>query len=354
MNEQLAGLSPAQRDVFRLTGVVAFAAGAMALFIRKSSQDQWAAFPKLLVLAIPCVLLYGLGTGDLRIGREDDTPADARRVPAWRAAALVLGLILVPLTLAQLVDTFGGDPNKSGHTFWTFAVTAAAGWYAAFARGLRWGALFAGLALIISWIALCDALFDPSPTGFRWLFIIVGVALAAAAVTVDRDGEREGPELVTAAGVAALIAGVIGLVVVFGQVVAGAVATAFGGDPDLSGAEQHQEWDVFLLVVALLLIWYGLRAAWRGPVYIGALTLFAFILSVGTEITSLFDDGPSGDLVGWPLLLLVLGGGALLVGLYGGGGTGTPAQPATGAGGDAPTQPLPPQPPPGSPPPGQP
>ena len=95
---------------------MAFAAGAMTLFIRKSSQDQWAAFPKLLVLAIPCVLLYGLGTGDIRIGRDDDTPADASRVPAWRAAALVLGLILVPLTLAQLVDTIGGDPNKSGHT----------------------------------------------------------------------------------------------------------------------------------------------------------------------------------------------------------------------------------------------
>ena len=171
MNEQLAGLRPEHRDVFRLTGVVFFAAGAMALFIRKSSQDQWAAFPKLLVLAIPCVLLYGLGTGDLRIGREDDTPADARAVAAWRAAALVLGLILLPLTLAQLVDTLGGDPNKSGHTFWTFAVTAAAGWYAAFARGLRWGALFAGLAVIISWIALCDALFDPSPTALRWLFI---------------------------------------------------------------------------------------------------------------------------------------------------------------------------------------
>src|SRR5215210_9007292 len=120
MNEQLAGLSPAHRDVFRLTGVVMFAAGAMALFIRKSSQDQWAAFPKLLILAIPCVLLFGLGTGDIRIGREEDTPADDRVVPAWRAAALVLGLILIPLTLAQLVDTLGGDPNKSGHTAWTF------------------------------------------------------------------------------------------------------------------------------------------------------------------------------------------------------------------------------------------
>jgi hypothetical protein len=320
MNEQLAGLRPEHRDALRLTGAVFFASGALALFLRKSSQDQWAAFPKLLVLAIPCLLLYGLGTGDIRLGRADDQAADERAVPPWRAAALVLGLILVPLMLSQLVDTLGGDPNKSGHTAWVFAATAGASAYAALARGLRWGALFAGLALIISWIAFCDAVFDPSATALRWLFLVVGVALAVAAFRLDRDGEREGPELVTAAGVAGLAAGITGLIAIFGQIVAGAVATAFGSEPDLSGIQQRQEWDVFLLVLALALIWYGLRAAWRGPVYIGAITLFAFILSVGSEITALFDDGPTGDLVGWPLLLLVLGAAGLLAGLYGGGG----------------------------------
>jgi hypothetical protein len=344
MNEQLAGLRPEHRDLLRLTGAVFFASGALALFLRKSSQDQWAAFPKLLVLAIPCVLLYGLGTGDIRIGRPDDEPAVARVSP-WRAASLVLGLILLPLTLAQLVDTFGGNPDASGHTFWTFAVTAGAGWYAAFARGLRWGALFGGLAVIISWIALCDALFDPSATAFRWLFLIVGVALAAAAWRLDREGDFAGTELVTAAGIAGLTAGIIGLFALFGEAVSGAVATAFGGEPDVSGAQQRQEWDVFLLVLAMLLIWYGLRAAWRGPVYIGAITLFAFIFSVGTEITSLFDDGPSGDLVGWPLLLLLLGAGALLAGLFGGGGT---ARPETVAG--AANPPAAPGPPPSGPP----
>ena len=125
----------------------------------------------------------------------------------------------------------------------------------------------------------------------------------------------------TAAGVAGLATGIIGLFALFGEAVSGAVATAFGSEPDVSGAQQRQEWDVFLLVLAMALIWYGLRARWRGPVYIGAITLFAFIFSVGTEITSLFDDGPSGDLVGWPLLLLLVGGGALLAGLYGGGGS---------------------------------
>ena len=162
----------------------------------------------------------------------------------------------------------------------------------------------------------------PVATALRWLFLIAGAALAAAAFALDREGSRVAPELVTAAGVAGLAAGITGLLSLATQLLAGAVASAFGAESDLSGSRQHQEWDVFLLLLALALIWYGVRAAWRGPVYIGALTLFAFIVSVGSEITALFSgDAPSGDLFGWPLLLLVLGGAALLAGLYGGGAT---------------------------------
>jgi hypothetical protein len=321
MNETLAGLRPEQRDALRLLGVTFFASGAFALFIRKSSQDQWAAFPKLLVLAIPCVLLYGLGTGLVRIGRPD-APGEERIVPPWRAAALVFALVLIPFMLFQLIDMLGGDAGKSGHNAWVFAVAAVAGAYAAFVHGLRWGALFGGLALIISWMAFWDAIVDPSATAVRWLFLIIGVVLAIAALSLDREDGREGTELMTAAGVAGLLAGITGLLVLATQFIASEVASAFGAEPDLSGAQQHQEWDIFLLVLALGLIWYGLRAVWRGPVYIGALALLAFIVSVGTELTSLFSgESPSGDLMGWPLLLLLVGGGALLAGLYGGGAT---------------------------------
>ena len=221
--------------------------------------------------------------GDSGSAARTTTPADARAVPAWRAAALVLGLILIPLTLAQLVDTLGGNPDKSGHTFWTFAVTAAAGWYAAFARGLRWGALFGGLAVIVSWIALCDALVRP--VGDRApLALHRSSASPSAAAAVQarprgrargrraRDRRRRGrthrghhrPRHRSS-----------------GRSSRAPSPRPSASEPDLSGAQQRQEWDVFLLVLALLLIWYGLRAAWRGPVYIGAITLFAFILSVG-------------------------------------------------------------------------
>jgi hypothetical protein len=341
MNQQLAGLTPAQRDALRVTGATIFATGALALFLRKNLQDSWAAFPRLLVLAIPCVLLYGLGTGMIRLGRPDDDAA----VTAWRAAALVFGLILIPFTLFQLVDTLGGDPDKSGHNAWVFAVTAAAGAYAAFVHRLRWGALFGGLAAIVSWIAFWDAVADPSATTVRWLFLIAGVALAAAAFRFDRAGAREGTELVTAAGVAGVAAGITGLISLPTQLLGAALAETFGAETDLSGTQQQQEWDVFLLVLALALIWYGMRAVWRGPVYVGAIALLAFILSVGIEVSRIFDgDAPSGDLIGWPLLLLVLGGAALAAGLYGGGGTTPVTQPD--AGGTAPSPSAPPGPPP--------
>ncbi len=133
----------------------------------------------------------------------------------------------------------------------------------------------------------------------------------------------------TAAGVAALIAGITGLLILPSQFLGSAVSEAFGGEADLSGTQQHQEWDAFLLVLALALIWYGLRAVWRGPVYVGAITLFAFIISVGVEITALFNgDSPNGDLMGWPLLLLLVGGAALLAGLFGGGGPTREPEPA--------------------------
>jgi hypothetical protein len=334
MNETLAGLRPGQRDALRIAGATAFAAGAFTLFLRKSATGDWAAFPKLLAIAIPCVLLYGLGIGALRLGREHDAPlGEARRTAAWRATATVLGLVMLPIALGQLVDTLGGDPNKSGHVAWLSLAVAGAAFFAAFGRGVRWAALFGGLAVIAGWMAFWDAIVDPSGTAVRWLFVLVAAALAAAAVSLRNDAE--GPELATAAGVAAVAAGVTGLL---------SIPANFTGvlDAGLSAGEtqQHQEWDAFLLAVALVLIWYGARAAWRGPAYVGAIGLLAFIVSAGYEVSSLFSDGgPSGDAIGWPLLLLVVGAAALLAGLYAGGAE--PAPPAP----DSPATPSRPDPP---------
>ena len=338
MNDQLSGLSPAQRDALRIAGSVVIAAGIFVLLIRKG--NDWADFPLLLVVGIPCALFYGLGIGALRFGPADETRGEG--LAAWRAVALVLGIVFVAATVSQLIETIGGDTNKSGWVFVIFLITAAAAWYAASAHGLPYGALLAGLAAIISWIALWDALVEPSATTVRWLFVVIGALLAAAAFAMHSSGRREGPELVTAAGVAGLAAGVTALFAVFGALLGSAVASAFGQEPDLSGGiQQRQEWDVFLLLLALVLIWYGARAAWRGPVYVGAAALLAFVISAGSDIASLVQgEEASTDVVGWPLLLLVLGGAALAAGLIGGRATPSrPDPPAAQASGPPPASP---------------
>ena len=344
MNEHLSGLTPSQRDTLRLAGAVVFAAGIFVLLIRKG--EEWADFPVLLVLGIPCAVLYGLGIGALRLGPADDVRDDADRagLSAWRATALVLGIIFVALTLSQLVDTIGGDSDKSGWVFLIFLGTAAAAAYAAVAHGLRYGALLAGLSLIVSWIALWDALVEPSATAIRWLFLIIGAALAFAALRLHAQDRREAPELVTAAGVAGLAAGVTALFALSGALLGGALSSAFGTEPELSGgAQQGDEWNVFLLVLAIALIWYGARAPWRGPAYVGAVALAVFIFAAATDIAAVFEGEEPGDgVIGWPALLLVLGGAALAAGLLGGGGR--PAAP------DDATQPMAPPPPPAAPP----
>ena len=369
MNEYLSGLKPSQRDILRIAGAVVFAAGVLVLLVRKG--EDWSAFPLLLVVGIPCAVLYGLGIGALRIGTDHDAAhhaaahhdavhdVDRRALPAWRATALVLGILFVLLTATQLIETIGGDTDKSGWVFLIFLVTAAAAAYAAAEHGLRYGALLAGLALIVAWMALCDALFDPSTTAIRWLFLIIGAALAFAALRLHGQDRREAPELVTAAGVAGLAAGLTALVALAGVLIGGAISSAFGADPDLSGgSKQGDEWNVFLLVLGVALIWYGARAPWRGPAYVGAIALLVFIISVGEDIGSRVEgDEPGTGVIGWPLLLLVLGGAALAAGLLGGNGrdaagsgppaTEPPTQPMA-AGPDAPTQTMPP---PGPPPP---
>jgi hypothetical protein len=71
-----------------------------------------------------------------------------------------------------------------------------------------------------------------------------------------------------------------------------------------------QGWNVFLLVVSLVLIAYSSRSATRGPGYVGAVGLFGFIGLTGLDLVNRINGGDSGGVVGWPLILLI--GGAIL------------------------------------------
>jgi hypothetical protein len=71
---------------------------------------------------------------------------------------------------------------------------------------------------------------------------------------------------------------------------------------------QHFGWDLYLLVVSLVLVWIGSRVRARGLGYVGGVGLLAFLISVGAQITRLeFGHTPTTSIVGWPLALLIVG-----------------------------------------------
>lgn len=303
-------------------------AATLSLFIRKSSHDDWGDFGRLLVLLIPFVLFYGLGLGlgDRELARAAAPPLDrgllvrSRRVaPAWQTVHVVLAVILAPFVLTQFLELIGGNSNDSLNVAWIFLVIAALALYAAFATGVSYASLLASIALIVSWVSVCDKVFDPSASAFRWILLVAAGGLLLVAFELERFDVRQAPEFVTGGGLAALAAAVLGLFEVAIQYVGNSFFRVIGSPSvPLNGPRQHLEWDLLLLGLALFMVWYGTRRRARGPVYVGALALTAFIVSVGLELTRLLVDRspPEGSFFGWPLLLLLVGAAGLLAGFW--------------------------------------
>jgi len=325
VRDWVENLRPEQRDFLRALGGLALMAATVTLFIRKAQHDDWGDFGRLLVLLIPCVVLYalGLGFGDRELAGDATPRLDrgllvrAQRVaPAWQTVHVVLAVFLVPFALFQFLELIGGNSNDSLNVAWIFLVVAALALYAAFATGVRYASLLASLALIVAWLGVCDKVFDPSATAIRWILLIAAAGLVVAAFQLERLDVKQAPEFVTAAGLAALFAGVLGLFGAAVDFVGNSFFSVVGAQPtDFGGPHQHQEWDVFLLVLAVALVWYGSHRGARGPTYVGGLALAGFVVSVGVELTRIFSrEAPQGSFVGWPLLLLLVAAAALFAG----------------------------------------
>jgi Sec-independent protein secretion pathway component TatC len=68
-------------------------------------------------------------------------------------------------------------------------------------------------------------------------------------------------------------------------------------------------WKLYLIAVGLGLVAYGAVDRERGPAYVGLAVLAAFVILTGPPVSA------RGTLVGWPGLLLVVGGAGLAIGL---------------------------------------
>jgi hypothetical protein len=294
----------ARGDWLRMLGGVLFALGATVLFARKS--DDWAAFPLLIVVAVPCVVVFGLGaTAALATGE----------VARWHAVLMVAGVLLSLLAFGQLWDVVGVNTDSSGFGFLIFVCVAGLAAFASFGVGAAYQALLAALAGIATWLFLFDMILDePGVTTFRWLLLVLCVVYAGAAFALRERDAPQAPEFVTAAGIAAVLVGVIGVLAQAGEALGPLI---FGASPG-EGEGQSFVWDVWLLLISLGLVAYGAVVHARGPAYVGFLGLLAFAILQGAELNALLEgDEPDSSFLGWPLILLLIGAAGLAAGAIG-------------------------------------
>jgi len=302
------------RDALRKIGGLLIGLAAAMIYIRKgpllsTNNQQWAAFPIFLVLAIPAVYLYG----------SILTRPQTGKLRPWQAVHNVFGLVFVPLALGQFVDVIGGTPTASLNVFWIAAVTAALAFYAGARAGVRVQFLLGSIAVIVSWTALWNKILSGG-IGAHWgvyrgLLGILAIALLAGALYVWRTnpggddagasstapagdlGLWKASELVTGAGIAAVIGCALGI-------------TAIGNLNPLGGStppiQTSNFWDIMLLLVSLGLVAIGSQIGTRGPVYIGAIGLVLFLLIAGLDLNEGLDANPF-KFGGWPWVLLILG-----------------------------------------------
>lgn len=307
------------RQGLRALGALLLGAGALVLAERRANfADPWGDFALFLVALLPALFLYG---GGFLAARE----AVERR--PWHGVFLIFGLIFALFTFFQFIELVDGDAGAALNVAWIFAAVAALGAAAALVAGIRFGMLAAGLAFIVAWLAVWSEILGDDFSGdagtIRGFLMLVAGILVAAGIALHwqqrgrhtltpLDDEHVGVplELLTAGGIAFLLgAGVLSATGAIAQGILNSLAPFGAIDAGAGFATPSLFWDIVLLVGSLVLIGLGTRFGVRGPAYVGAAGLTIFIAIVGLDLD---DSSPEGTVVGWPLILLLLAGAALV------------------------------------------
>jgi hypothetical protein len=344
-------------DLLRSIGGVLFAAGAVLVLVRESAHHEWGAFAQLLVVLVPAVLLYVLALGAF----EDTSDTPDEQAQPWQSVLMVTAILLVPVALFELLRWVGASTHHVLYGAGVFALTGLLAGYATRRARVSYAALLAGLSSLVAWLLVWEKIAGhPSANTYRWLLVAGAVLLLVVAVRLARAGAIGAGEVATAGGIAAVSAGVLGVIVGYVAALTRSITRVFepgsiisrsrssssfssfssssssssgpriSGNPRIShnlriprsphistlpihtSGLQHFGWDLYLLVVSLALVWIGSRARVRGLGYVGGAGLLAFLISVGGQVTRLeYGRAATSQIVGWPLALLILG----LVGL---------------------------------------
>lgn len=302
-----ASLTPlTARAAIPALGAILLGAGLVLVFLRRGTglvSEPWGDFSLFLVLTLAAALLYGAAMRAL-----PDSPDASGESRPWLVVSLIFGALLIPAALNQGILIFDDTPGLGLNLFWTFGLAAAAA-YAGWRRhGVRAMVLLAGAFVLVAWLGLWDELLSDGlndQNGVRVVLLLVGAALVAAGFRLPsaRPG-AEPTDLVTVGGLA----------LVAGCVADRSLAAALVG---FGEASISTFWLGALLIVSLGLLVLGARGPIRGPAYVGALGLGTFLFGAGLQISEADIGDRTGSLMGWPIILLIAGIGALAYSHYG-------------------------------------
>ena len=281
---------PPHRGPLIAAGAVALAAGLALAQLRIA--DRLTPGYHLFALAVAAGVVLALG---VQAPNEDDRP------PAYRSVLLVTGLGLLYLALLRLADALGDTSEDLPSATITLTALVEAGAALAIAARSRSAVcgLIAAVAGMVAVIAGWEWIFEPdSFTAARWLLGLGAAGLVLGSLVLRAGRPRQAELLVAAAGLAILaIPAQAGFTAFFDIVFFGPPT-----DPLLSGF-----WELVILGAGFGLVAYGAIDRIPGPAWLGVANLGAFVLVAGS-----FHDE---TLRWWPLLLILVGAGAIAAGL---------------------------------------
>ncbi|MGH2949568.1 MAG: hypothetical protein ACRDPC_25480, partial [Solirubrobacteraceae bacterium] len=280
---------PPHRGPLIAAGAVVLTTGLALLELRL----ELAAAVHVLILGAVAALVLALGT---------QAPNEDGRPPAYQSVLLVTGLLLLYAALLRLADALGADFDTlpAGALVWTGVLQCAASLWIATQRRSAVCLLIAAIAGGIALLAAFDWIFDPGTfTASRWILLLIAIGLAVGSLALRAGAPRHAEMLVDGAGLAILA---IGLQAVVGWLVGS--LTLLGVPPD---TPLPNFWELVLVGAGCGLVAYGAVDRAPGPAWLGVANLAVFALLAGA--------GSDETLYWWPLLLILIGAGAMAAGL---------------------------------------
>jgi hypothetical protein len=280
---ELASRLRAQPEGDLSIAVAAVALGIGSILAFDRMESSWAAFPLLLLLAVPCAVLFALALAPGSGGGQVGTRPDGRLAP-WQTACLLVALPLLAASIIQLMEVLGKDGPGTGTATWIFVLTGLCALWISVRFQSPGGTLLAVLFFGVAGLTAIDWIDSNAELAtYRDVLLIEGILFLLAARS-QWDSRRADANLLVGVAGAALIGGaVIGNV---GNPLGAIVGTG------VDSQETKDGWELVLVFVSIGLLAF---AAWQrhgGTAFVGGAGAFAFLVLTA-----------NGSLSGWPLVL---------------------------------------------------